>query len=209
MCVEDIVMPDPKGTVLCNVLRRGNQEGGGRNGRTVSHIPSLLIYALHASPAWAEDNEKQTTESGEKASAAPSAPPGRLHWVRLCRSHGPRGTRSSWRSVIHWDAEVDFSGAFSVCIYFKECLQVGHIPPNKPNYPGNVKCVFQKCVAVKTSSSRIRNTGMKSRFHRCLVMCPLARSLTPLGHTFLLLEHKLQPFPHNGSPIIATVLQGS
>ena len=138
------------------------KEEGGRRGQKWEdpfYNPSFLIFSLHVIPAKAENNEQRVAEGG-KSQVQPWTPPleGSIGLGEL-RPRWLPGSRVTSVSVIHCDADVDFFFflVFSICIYFKECLQVGCTPQNVQNYPVNVKCVFSpKCVRLKTLGFWIR-----------------------------------------------------
>lgn len=81
MCCDDILMPDQDRTVLCNLLWRGNEEGGGKNGRTFfQSIFAYLQCACHSCEGWGQWTADY--RGWLKSSAALNASPGSLHWIR-------------------------------------------------------------------------------------------------------------------------------
>lgn len=80
-CYDDILMPDQDRAVLCNLLWRGNEEGGGKNGRTFfQSIFAYLQCACHSCKGWGQWTADY--RGWLKSSAALNASPGSLHWIR-------------------------------------------------------------------------------------------------------------------------------
>ena len=128
MCYDDILMPDQNRTVLCNLLWRGNEEGGAGRGGGFLHS-FLLIYGKHAIPVQAEDNEKWLWRVG----GSQVQPPVPLLWgspglgePTLCWLPGHGVTRAFSMLCCPLRCWCWFSGMFSACVYFKDC----HTPQN-------------------------------------------------------------------------------
>lgn len=169
MCCDDILMPAQNRTVLCNLLWRGNEEGGAERGGGLLHS-FLLIFSKHAIPVQAEDNEKWLRRVG----GSQVQPPMPLLWgsngldePTLCWVPGHGVTRAFSMLSCPLRRWCQFSGMFSTWVYFEDChhLQTQHVA--LPYESG--MCVFQKHVVVKILCSSSRKIWMKIWLHLFLV----------------------------------------
>lgn len=180
LCYDGILMPDQNRTVLCNLLWRGNEEGGGRNGKRVFtshlHLSTASMPSLHGLRTM-RSNCRGWVEVKSGSGMHPLQASAGLGELSLCLLSGHGVTRIPRFFVVHWDADVNSLVCFSTCIYFKECHTTQkHVEPS---------CMcFQKCVVVKILDSRIRKIWMDNWFHLYLAVCPCTGTLSSLSHGF-------------------------
>lgn len=129
LCYDDILIPDQNRTVLCNLLWRGNEEGGGRNGRRVFtfhlRLSTASMPSLHGLRTMRSDCTGWVEVKSSPGTPLLQGSVG-LGELSPCWLPGYGVTRASPCSNVHWEADGDFLVYFSTCIFFKEC----HTPQN-------------------------------------------------------------------------------
>lgn len=131
-CLEDILMPDPNRTVLCSVLRSGDEEGGAETGRWF-----FTFHLCLSAPCMPARPGRRTMRSGlQRLVKSQVQHPGSLLEGSIgfccadCRATGEPGLLDAL--LFTEMLRFIFSGAFSVCICFKECLQgATHLPTGR------------------------------------------------------------------------------